>query len=166
MMRAIALSSAVAVTAGASAAVLQFESTLSGANEVPAAATPGSGTVSMTFDDVTNTILTIDVFVRDLLATVSASHIHLAPAGSNGGVIVNLGSAYLPDGGGFRLVVNNLAFPAANVGALMSGGTYVNVHTSTFPGGEVRGQLTLVPTPGGAALGLCALAGVARRRRR
>ncbi len=166
MIRSISVLGALAVAGSSHAAILQFESTLSGANEVPAVATPGTGTVSMTFDDATNMILTIDVFVRDLVATVSASHIHLAPAGSNGSVIVNLGSAYVPDGGGFRLVVSNLAFPGANVGALMSGGTYVNVHTSTFPGGEVRGQLTLVPTPGSGALCALALAGAARRRRR
>lgn len=165
MFRSLAITGALLTAAGSNAAVLQFQSTLLGTNEVPAVVTTATGAVSMTFDDVTNTILTIDVFVRDLMGTLSASHIHIGAAGSNGGVIVGLGTAYVPDAGGLRLVLNNLAFPAANVGSLMAGNTYVNVHSSLFPGGEVRGQLTLVPAPGAAALGALALAGLTRRRR-
>jgi hypothetical protein len=38
------------------------------------------------------------------------------------------------------------------VGYLFAGYLYMNVHTSTFPGGEIRGQLLLVPEPSVGAL--------------
>jgi hypothetical protein len=99
------------------------------------------------------------------IENVVASHIHLAPAGTNGGVVTFLyGNA--PAGGG-RLdgVIAEGTITSANlvgalagmtladlVGHLRSGNAYVNVHTNDgvaptntgpgdFPGGEIRGQV-------------------------
>jgi hypothetical protein len=99
------------------------------------------------------------------IENVTASHIHLAPAGTNGGVVTFLyGNA--PAGGG-RLdgVIAEGTITSANlvgalagmtladlVGHLRSGNAYVNVHTNDgvapvntgpgdFPGGEIRGQV-------------------------
>jgi hypothetical protein len=50
---------------------------------------------------------------------------------------------------------------------LTSGQAYFNIHSSTFGGGEIRAFVTQVPEPGTwamMALGLAAVAGVARRR--
>jgi hypothetical protein len=66
----------------------------------------------------------------------------------------------------------NAGHPEMSLLAALQGHlTYVNVHTATFPGGEIRGQLlqvTVVPEPGTYALMLAGLGlvGFAIRRRR
>jgi hypothetical protein len=51
---------------------------------------------------------------------------------------------------------------------LLGGLTYLNVHTSAFPGGEIRGFVVQVPEPETYALLLAGLAiiGIAMRKRR
>jgi hypothetical protein len=85
------------------------------------------------------------------------AHIHLAPRGENGGIVVWL----RPDGPPAQLIpgrfnglyaegtiteeslVGDLAEAtvADLVREMRDGNTYVNVHTSQFPGGEIRGQI-------------------------
>ena len=71
------------------------------------------------------------------LANVTAAHIHVGGPGENGRPVVTLEA---PDGGtsgGCTPVTAEVA--AALLGN--PGGYYVNVHTRTFPGGAIRGQL-------------------------
>lgn len=88
---------------------------------------------------------------------VLQAHIHLAPAGANGPVVAWLypsgpppvllpgrTQGVLAEG---TITAASLVGPLAGasladlVDAIEAGGAYVNVHTSEFPGGEVRGQL-------------------------
>lgn len=91
------------------------------------------------------------------ISDVTMSHLHLAPAGSNGGIVVWL----YPDGPPPQLIegttngvlatgtitaddlVGGLAGQGldALLDAIEAGNIYVNVHTTANPGGEIRGQL-------------------------
>jgi hypothetical protein len=155
----VAIASAVWLAAAqADAALIQFVVPLSGANEVPSGSgdPDGSGTANLTIDSVALTISwNITVFNLD---TVILDHIHAAPAGMNGPVVVDFGGQLTGSGLSDPDLAAVLANPA---------GHYVNVHTNTFQGGAIRGQLA--PEPGTSLLigtGLLLLAVSARRRSR
>ncbi len=115
---------------------------LSGAEEVPPNASPNTGTAFMTINTTTN-VVTWNI-VHTVAAT--ASHIHGAPAGSNGGVLLNIGPPASP------MIGSGTMFPG-DVAALLAGNTYVNVHSGAFPGGEIRGQVHLQWEDLGGAFG-------------
>lgn len=110
-------------------------STVLAPNAVGAAGDPdGSGTVDLEFDDATGEIC-YDLTTMNLDPIV-AGHIHIGNAASSGGVLVDL--MITGDGTGCVTttvpnVQNILANPA---------GHYVNIHTSVFGAGAVRGQVT------------------------
>ena len=75
---------------------------------------------------------------------VIAAHIHMAPAGQNGAVIVPLYTGGLIPGRFNGILaegtIDTSSYPGL-VEAMMAGNTYVNVHTTQHPGGEIRGQI-------------------------
>ncbi len=91
------------------------------------------------------------------IVDVTVAHIHLAPVGLNGPVIVWLYPSGPPNAVPNGLVNGVLAtgtISASNivgpmlgssiedlVSAITAGNTYVNVHTTVNPGGEIRGQI-------------------------
>jgi len=162
----------------ARAAVLLGSATLSGAQEVPANGSSATGTGSFSYDTVTNTLSDIFLEVTGILTGQLAgnppgfAHIHAAPAGSNGGIIVHLweDGTLTPTATGFTLSLASAVLTDAQETALRAGGTYFNIHTLTFGGGEIRGQIAVTPLPAALPLLATALGGVgllaARRRRR
>lgn len=174
----------------AHAAVITYSSTLSGAKEAPPNDSPATGQARVFIDDATN-IMTLSTSFSNLTAPTVAAHIHcctLQPLAGTAGVATALptfpafplgvtsgsytetfdllnAATYNPN-----FVVNNggnvesarLAFLAG----LASGRAYLNIHTSAFPGGEIRGFLTEVPEPGSIALFGFGAAGLAALRRR
>ena len=116
-------------------------STINGANQVPASGSAGTGTLTGTYDAAT-LMITISAPYSGLGSGLTASHLHQAPAGSNGGVIVNLAPT---TGSTSGTISGTFAVPGANESQLIAGNFYINLHTSGFPGGEIRGQLTLTP---------------------
>lgn len=155
----------------AHATVTSYSTLLSGPAESPANASPGTGHASAIYDDVAHT-LTVHVDFTGLTGTTSASHIHgpTAVAGvSTAGVATTTPTfAGFPLGvtsGTYDVVLDltlassyNPSFVSANGGttasaeaaltaAIAAGKAYLNVHSSTFPGGEIRGFLLPTPTP-------------------
>ena len=58
-------------------------------------------------------------------------------------MIVDLGiGTWVQEESGIRLQLSGVPFPAANEAALKSNGTYVNLHSTANPGGQLRTQLT------------------------
>ena len=171
------------------AATFVFFGQLSGANEVPPVASPGIGSARVTYDDVANTLLIAFDFAG-LLGTTTMAHIHCCtPPGANVGV-----ATPVPNLPGFPLGVLagsssttldltlassfNPAFVNANSGlegartrlinGLFAGQAYFNVHSTSFPGGELRANLTAVPEPATWAMmiaGFAGVGGVLRARR-
>ena len=146
-------------------AIYTFNLSLDGLQEVGPNASPGTGTGTALFDDSTTSI-SLSLNFSALTSSATASHIHLGAPGVNGGVIVSF-VPYTPAATSGTITGGPLPFPSANVAALMAGNTYFNIHTANYPGGEIRGQLVLVPEP--SAMSLAALGGlalIASRRRR
>jgi len=108
---------------------------LSGANEVPANTSTGSGTLEATLDTQSN-LLSWTVTYTGLTGAAKAGHFHgPAAAGANAGVALGFtGSVESPIKGSATLT-------AAQVADVLAGKWYVNLHTAANPGGEVRGQL-------------------------
>jgi hypothetical protein len=116
---------------------------LTGSQEVPARAVPGFGNATVTFD-ATRQNVTVTITVTNLGSPINNFHIHEAPAGVNGPVVVDI----IGQGGAFVNGTMNgtFAINAAVAQRLLQNPSnfYVNVHTNQFAGGAVRGQLAYV----------------------
>jgi hypothetical protein len=173
----------------AQASLLVYNASLSGPNE--GNVSPGLGFATITFDDAAHTML-INASFSGLTGLTTASHIHCctaAPGTGTAGV-----ATQVPTFTGFPLNVTsgaysntfdltqasswNPAFVTANggtpasaeaalLGGAAAGTAYLNIHTTLFPGGEIRGFLTAVPEPATWALmilGVALVGGTLRRR--
>ena len=137
--------------------VMNFRAHLSGDQEVPlpnSSLAQGQANFQLSKD---GTELSYKLIVANL-EDLHMAHIHLAPAGSNGGVVVWLypsappavmlpgtTNGILAEGviraGNLRGALANKPLSAL-IDAMSAGNTYVNVHTMLFPGGEIRGQIS------------------------
>jgi hypothetical protein len=124
----------VALTVGsASAAILNFSATIDGLQETPPNASPATGTATLIMDTTANT-LSYTINYGGLLAPETAAHIHgFAAPGVPAGILHPLPAANP------KIGVWN--FTEAQEASIIGGLTYVNIHTSLFPGGEIRGQI-------------------------
>lgn len=116
---------------------------MDGGQENPAVTTAATGTATVTYNALSRQA-TVAMTVNNLFNPISDSHIHLAPIGVNGPVIVPIGAGvFVPTGTPGQFTANFVSnIPAANEAAFLGGLTYFNIHTNPgFPGGEIRGQI-------------------------
>lgn len=134
---------------------------LSGFAEVPGISTAGTGKLRLTVDP-TNTTITYELTYSGLEGgAVSGAHLHLGQPGVSGGVIADLCGGSKPACPASptataitgTIVAANILVTAAAQGiagpadwaevlrAIRAGMVYANVHTATYPAGEIRGQV-------------------------
>ena len=136
---------------------LQFRATLNGWNEVPPRDTPAFGVANGTLD-LTSNLFAFNYSFEGLLAPQTGAHIHVGAPGSAGPVVYPLP---LGSPASFSQVISEV-----DVSNLRGGNWYVNLHSSLYPGGEIRGQFVPVPEPSTYALGAAAVLILAMIRRR
>lgn len=185
---------ALATLAPAHAQNLVFTTDLTGAAEAPPNESPATGS-AMLMIDLDASTMHVDASFAGLTAGTTAAHVHCCTELAGTGVVPP--ATALPSFPGFPLGVTegtyhqtfdmldagsyNPAFLSANgdaagsfsafVAGLQAGRAYFNIHTSAFPGGEIRGflqeQVAPIPEPGTYALmlaGLVVVGWAARRR--
>ena len=131
---------------------LHFNASLSGKNEVPERETKAVGEVIVTISKDESSVH-YKVIVANI-ENVVASHFHMAPANANGGVVRGIFQNPNPQPSGPMngilaegdITADNLTGALAGnlsgfIDAIRNGNIYVNVHTTAYPGGEIRGQL-------------------------
>lgn len=179
---------ALALMPAVQAMPMHFSAMLSGPGESPPNASAGTGWVMVTIDGAAHT-LQVDVTFSGLTGLTTASHIHccVAPPGATGVATEVPSFSNLPLGvtsGSFTEMFDmsllssyNPAFVAANGGTAASAEAalfwgirhdmaYLNIHTTSFRGGEIRGFLTPAPEPATLALLGAGLLGAFGARKR
>ena len=129
---------------------------MNGANEVPPTAGSASGVATFT---LTGKSLSYVVTVSGLSGNAVASHIHIGDATTNGGIVFPFTAANVQSGqvasGTIDLtqpftLASGLAISGDSVLTLLNNGQlYTNVHTAANAGGEIRGQITRMPSSSG-----------------
>ncbi|MDZ4819698.1 MAG: CHRD domain-containing protein [Planctomycetota bacterium] len=192
-MFALVLTALFGAADSANAAVHYYQAFLDGPSEFPANASPGTGYGTFDYDDTLHT-LAIAFDFQGLTGTTTAAHLH-APTTIPGSGAAGVAST-TPYFAGFPVGVTsgtysnvldltlassyNASFITANGGTTATAEaalaaffaaekSYLNIHTSTFGGGEIRGFLVPVPEPSTLLLGgigLITAVGYAVRHRR
>jgi hypothetical protein len=114
---------------------------IDGAQEVPPRDTPAKGTMDVSYDKGTK-MLTYSIRWDNLTANPIGSHIHgTAPRGKNAGVKHDFTSLLPKSTSGSFTNSVKVDGVAIKEDSLLSGFYYINIHTPTYPGGEIRGQI-------------------------
>lgn len=155
VMILMAASALVLLVSGvANAQTIRFTAALSGASETPVVVTGAFGTADITYDVGTQTLSwIIDVF--NMPTGTTNAHFHVGGPGAAGPTVVNIAFPATISND-YRLTGSATAtnlLQRADQGirswqdleqSLIGEQLYVNVHSTTNPGGEIRGQVLRV----------------------
>lgn len=125
----------------------EFSADLQGANERPEpVTTDAEGSATVVLNDDAETI-TFTVTVSDLV-NVTLAHIHTGGSNETGPPVVTLLGTAMPGPVNGVLISGTVGVSAITgesyaslAQKIRSGNAYINVHTVTYPAGEIRGQL-------------------------
>ena len=131
--------------------VIRMSANLTGGEETPGVLSGSLGTADVEIDAIRRSV-TVTLNIFNLPTGSTAGHIHVGPKGVAGPIVLDFS---FPTGltGDLNLRVSLTARdfrPRPTIGivtlddaiqAIVGGNAYVNIHTTGFPGGEIRGQL-------------------------
>lgn len=140
MLRVSTLFTIAFLSATLPAQATEFVASLDGAQEVPANPSLVKGKLQLQLDTTTSTI-SYKVVCGTFPTTVSAAHIHKGAIGVSGAVVFAI------SGGPAIFAGISRTLSAAEITDLRAGLWYVNVHTTAYPGGEIRGQVLAAALP-------------------
>lgn len=146
-----------------------YAAQLSGGEEVPPRTSPASGQAAFQVS-ADGMSMTYSVTVTNI-QNIIAGHIHIAPKGVNGDIVMPLVPTAQPGGGPKNGIIGQGTVTADQligpfqgkslrdlIAQMDAGNAYVNIHTATgaspaslvpgdFPPGEIRGQIVAAPMP-------------------
>ncbi len=156
---------------------LNYEQEVDPSNQTPSVA---FGSASVIFDtaeltlDLTATIT--GIFIDDVtfpsgglsFGQLGPFHIHNAPAGANGPIVVpfELEDYYSSTGEGIMIEAMGVSFDSSLLAELEQGNLYLNLHTLDYGSGEIRGQLSAVSAPTTMGILLFSLVLLSLKRKR
>jgi hypothetical protein len=117
--------------------ILTFQAALNGMNEVPPNGSTSTGEATLTYDTLAKKF---DIVVKYNGITPTAGHIHKGAPGIAGGVVFGFTNPLSSP-----ITYSSPVLTDEQRNDLYSGQYYVNLHSSAFPNGEIRGQLVRVP---------------------
>ncbi|MEO6190140.1 MAG: CHRD domain-containing protein [Saprospiraceae bacterium] len=109
-----------------------YTATLNGASEVPANNSSATGTATLTFNKDTKVF---KINVTHNVVNATAGHVHIGAIGTSGGVVFPFVTITSP------ISFTSTALTGTQEADLNAGLYYVNIHSLTYLGGEIRGQL-------------------------
>jgi hypothetical protein len=122
---------------GGTAASMTFNMQLSGAQEVPANGSTATASVTVVLDRTTGAV-TVNGTFSGLSSNGTVAHIHgPAAVGQSAAPIVPLMVSPSTSG----TVTGSGMMNATNMNDMLGGMTYVNIHSTNFPDGEIRAQI-------------------------
>jgi hypothetical protein len=127
------------------AQLVEFRATIAATQETTGSVSPATGWAVLLYDVATNKF-DLTVSLTGLDNTITASHLHEAAPGVAGPVVTPLGAeaAYVRSGSTITGTFTDVTYAGTPL-TLLRNGTYINFHSASYPGGEIRGQLIAQP---------------------